>query len=160
MLSLSKYSRWSVSCVWLLLLFFGAVAHGSPESQASLFPVNVRGKHGYINQQGIFAVSPQFEGAGDFSDGLAMISVGSGPAAEFGYIDPQGRIVIQPQFEVARAFSEGLAAVRVEGKWGYINLKGETVIKPQFDQADFFSDGLARVKVKSQFGFIVLNSNR
>lgn len=62
-------------------------------------------------------VTPQFDDAGRFSEGLAPVLV----CGQWGFIDTSGNIVITPQFDYAYHFSEGLAAVQVDGKWGYIS---------------------------------------
>lgn len=82
-------------------------------------------------------VTPLFEGAWTFSEGLAAVRVGENR----GYIDKLGKIVIEPRFQVAGHFSEGLAPVKVGGKWGYVDTKAKVVIEPTYDTAYRFSQG-------------------
>lgn len=101
---------------------------------------------GYINKTGKVVVKPQFEKAGDFSEGLAPVRIDG----NWGYIDRTGKVVIAPQFDEARGFSEGLAVVNgVDDSplYCYIDRTGKIVIKPQFGRAGDFSDGLAQVWV-------------
>lgn len=95
-------------------------------------------------------IPPQFESAGGFSGGLAVVNV----KGKYGYIDKTGRVVISPQFYSAGGFSEGLAEVRINGKWGYIDKTGRIVISPQFEDANYFSGGLAKVKVNGKEMYI------
>ena len=39
-------------------------------------PVLVNGKWGYIDKSGKFAINPQFDEAGMYSDGMALIRIG------------------------------------------------------------------------------------
>jgi hypothetical protein len=114
---------------------------------------------GYIDRSGNVVIQPRFQGAMDFSEGLAEASVGGNDAAKCGYIDKTGAWVIQPQFEQTSPFSEGVAAVGVRDskgafKMGYIDKTGAWVIKPQFEEARSFSEGLALVYWERTCGYI------
>jgi WG containing repeat len=60
-----------------------------------LFPVSVNNKMGYINILGELAISPKFDVAFDFSDGLAAVQVNG----RWGYINAGGNFVIEPRLE-------------------------------------------------------------
>ena len=107
------------------------------------------GRFGYISPDGKYAINPQFEDAGMFSDGLAPVKLG-----RWGYVDKSGKIVVNPQFEKAQPFSEGLAAVRLDGKWGFVDKTGKFVINAQFDDAGSFVKGLAPVRQGKRWGYI------
>jgi hypothetical protein len=135
---------------------------------AGLYPVSVGGKWGYIDKTGAIKIQPQFFTAGDFSDGLAMVSVVEGNVQKCGYIDTSGKMVIQPQFDLALAspFSEGLAAVgkRSAGddRFGFIDKTGAVVIPMQYERPASltfkFSEGLCKVMIQEAYqqrwGFI------
>lgn len=99
----------------------------------------------YIDRTGkvVLDVS-RYESAGDFSEGLAPVSV---EAKGWGFIDKTGALVIAPRFESALRFSDGLAAVVLEGKWGFIDKHGVMVIPYQFPRwVAEFSEGVAVVQ--------------
>lgn len=52
-------------------------------------------------------IAPQYEDAGQFSDGLAAVKKNG----KWGYIDEEGKVVIPFQYELAYDFNEGLAIV-------------------------------------------------
>ncbi|MGJ5817845.1 WG repeat-containing protein [Paludibaculum fermentans] len=87
----------------------------------------------------------RFDGARDFSEGLAAVRLGE----LWGYADKSGHIAIEPQFEYSGEFSQGRAAVSVNGKWGFIDRSGAFVIPPRFESAAAFSDGRAVVYEKA-----------
>ena len=112
-------------------------------------------RYGYVDTTGAVVIQPQFDGAFDFSEGLAVVAVKENGATKYGYIDKTGAWVIQPQFDNAGFFSEGLAAVGVrtsgtdsdptwitDYSWGYIDKTGTLVIPMQYQTADAFSGGV------------------
>ncbi|NJM58191.1 MAG: hypothetical protein HC857_13175 [Synechococcales cyanobacterium RU_4_20] len=114
-------------------------------------------KKGFLDHQGRVAIAPQFEAAGDFSEGLAWVQKNG----KVGFIDSAGQVVIPLKFDQAQPFQENLAAVRADDKWGFIDRQGSWVIPAQFYQVAPFSEGLARIEATpiapftpSKFGFI------
>ena len=158
--NLERISGAAGSAVFLLLVLLPAAdLYAQPKPSNGLFPVclgrvserfHCDGKYGYIDKTGKMLISPQFDDAGSFFDGLAGVRTGP----KWGYIDKTGKMVISAQVDFARPFSEGLAGVRTGPKWGYIDKTGKMVIPPQFDQASDFLGGLARVMVVDKDGYI------
>ncbi|MHB8654592.1 MAG: WG repeat-containing protein [Terriglobia bacterium] len=102
---------------------------------------------GYINKKGKFVVSPIYENAWTYFEGLAPVKL----AGKWGYVDPTGKVMIVPQFEDGAprysigVFREGLAEVKIGSQWGFINKQGQVVIRPRFVASFGFSNGLAEV---------------
>ncbi|MCP2728899.1 WG repeat-containing protein [Limnofasciculus baicalensis] len=121
--------------------------HECPQSSIStLTPVKVEDKWGYKDQNGQLVITPQFEKAGKFSEGLAEVKIGS----KWGYIDQSGRVLIKPEFDKVWSFSEGQARVKFGDKSTYIDKTGKIL----FDEASSFFEGLARVKIGERYGYI------
>lgn len=118
--------------------------------EGKLFPVQHGGQWGYVNVLGKPVIPPQFDWAGEFAEGRAVVRF----ANRAGYIDDTGRVAIAARFLAAKRFSEGLAAVAPERTFGYIDRTGAVVIPFQFDHAHSFSEGLARVRRGDREGFI------
>ena len=111
---------------------------------------------GFIDKSGNFIIEPQFDGAGDFQDGLALVKIDW----RRGYIDKAGAYAIEPQFQLANSFSEGLACVMLDDKWGYIGKDGSFVIPLQYDKAMDFHDGIAQVEIGNEWFYIDKSGNR
>ena len=116
-------------------------------------------KFGYINKNGKIVITPQFDWAYGFQEGLAQVEIGIN--GKWGYIDKTGKLVIQPQFydiefgqTSDEGFCEGLAATYNGNYWGFIDKKGKTIIDFNYDLAYDFSEGLALVKIDKKFGYI------
>jgi hypothetical protein len=136
--------------------FFEDLAVAYTIEEAEGVPVSLAG---YVDVSGALVIEPQFNVAGDFSEGLAAAGVGENDdVMKYGYIDKMGAWVIQPQFWLANPFSEGLArvAVKVEDgvKIGFIDKTGAWAVEPRFDDAHSFSEGLAIVWENDQCGYI------
>ena len=111
-----------------------------------LFQIRVNQQRGYMDATGRTIITPRFEEAGDFAEGLAPARV----EGKWGFIDATGTLVIAPRFTQASGFSQGLAAVSVDRKWGYIDRTGAWVIQPQFFANGNFSEGLGLVATACQ----------
>lgn len=104
---------------------------GRDPGTAGPLPIRRVGQFGYVNREGAVVVSPQFEEAGFFYEGLAAVRRGG----LWGYIDPSGVTVIPFQFTHADRFSDGLANVRWKQAGGgsdpsgYIDRTGRIAIK-------------------------------
>jgi hypothetical protein len=135
-----------------------------------LFPVEDRGRGGFIDKNGRVVIPLCFDAVGDFSEGLARFKRDN----KWGYVDKRGAVVIEPSFQWAQEFSEGLARVQVSGlqlgqdaKWGFIDKTGAIVIDERRDTSagehnnigsdnaqSAFHDGLALFDLGGKKGYI------
>ncbi len=95
------------------------------------------------------AITPQFEAANDFHDGMALIFNDG-----WGIVDKQGKVIVLHQYSSARDFSNGYARVEKDQRWGYIDINGNEVIPLKYENADDFEGGLALVKSNGKWGYI------
>jgi WG repeat protein len=111
-------------------------SQGSPSSPDAIFShnrllVTVDGKTGFVDRSGKLAITPQWDEAFRFTEGLALVCVGECDADhrlgyrlgenlhqepleqtfKYGYVDESGRLAINPTYEAAGLFHEGVAAV-------------------------------------------------
>ena len=102
---------------------------------------------GYIDINGMYAITPKFVSAGDFHNGYAKVMY----KGKWGYINKSGQYIVKPQFDEAFDFHYGLARISIRDsatlKYGYIDTTGKIVIPAQFDIACDFNRGMARVGV-------------
>jgi hypothetical protein len=91
------------------------------------------GKYGYINKKGEFAISPIYDYAQDFGEGLAWAQEKDKPPT---LIDKNGKIILQMDSLIrANPFSNGIAAVTYYNSDGevrgtFIDKKGMPVLPP------------------------------
>ncbi|MDR6549136.1 hypothetical protein J2736_000319 [Paenibacillus qinlingensis] len=126
----------------------------SLDEAASLFPVKIGRKYGFMDKSGYLKIQPNFDGASPFSEGLAAVKVDD----KWGYADTTGKIVITPQYHTASAFSESKAIVSLEDqngvKFGYINNKGNKVGNIMYEFALPYKENFAPVVTGKYFAFL------
>lgn len=115
----------------------------SIEADDMLYPAYVMQdnsmKWGYINKEGKFIISPEFDWAYDFKDNnLAIIYKNE----KMGLVDKTGKVVLEPKYDMIDGFYEGIATAADENKYFIINDKGENVFQSD-GYVNAFSDGLA-----------------
>lgn len=118
-----------------------------------LCAIQVVGKgYGFVDEDDNKVITPEFDYADNFSEGLASVKVNG----NFGYINTKGKYIIKPIYEAALPFSEALAGVKTkpDNLWGFINRKGAFVVQPTYDYVQGFSEGLAPVNENGNWGFI------
>jgi hypothetical protein len=137
-LVLKQISKAAISLPLIVLLLILCTLSCSGEDWAE-----GAGDYGYIDRDGNVVIEPRFNGAYEFSEGLAEVSIGS----IRGYINKVGEVVIEPRFESTLPFSEGLACVMEEEvhQYGYVDHNGDYVIEPKYPRAFSFSESLARI---------------
>ncbi|UCS92171.1 WG repeat-containing protein [Echinicola marina] len=113
-------------------------------------------KFGFVDKTGKEIIPLKYDGAEDFSEGLALVYIGYGlDNIKIGFIDKSGKEVIPLQYNWAYSFSEGLAPVKLNRKWGFIDKTRKEVIPFKYDDAYPFSEGLAYVgNDEGNYGFI------
>ena len=133
------------------------------KDHTGLHPVSdAKGKWGFIDRTGRFRIPASFDGANEFSDGVAYVWKWEGKQKKTGIVDPGGKFTPLQAQGYELAFHEGLARIENpvgnERKYGYMDKTGRVVIEPQFFYAGHFSDGLAWVGVLMErewlYGFI------
>ncbi|MDE6543928.1 MAG: WG repeat-containing protein, partial [Muribaculaceae bacterium] len=118
-------------------------------------------KWGYVSAEGEFVIAPAYDGASDFSEGLAAVNIDWAR----GYIDHKGDFVVKPVFGAAGDFKDGIAIVRVDGVMRCIDREGnfrddavgvrepvqeiESGYNPKYE----LHDGLVRFVENQKFGY-------
>lgn len=105
------------------------------------------GKYGFVNGQGKWVISPQFDDAWGFNDGIARIKLKS----KYGYIKMDGSYLLEPQFDDIGSFENGIAKIELNDKYGFIKADGSFIAMPQFDRAYDFEKGKAMVLLEGKW---------
>jgi hypothetical protein len=125
--------------------------------------VDANGKYGFIDRTGRFRIPPRYNGAGQFSEGVAYVWFWEGDKRRDGIVDPNGNFTELPATnDYEFIFHDGLARFQTpsgqERKYGYMDKAGRVRVEPQFFDAGHFSEGLAWVRVQQGsewlYGFI------
>jgi hypothetical protein len=111
----------------------------------------------YINKSNQRAVESDFNFAGDFKNGYAVVGVGNceaEDACKYGIVDTRGKYVVAPSYDVIEEESEGLFLASKNEKFGFINNRGDVVISLKYSDGLSFSQGAAAVAIDENWFFI------
>lgn len=111
----------------------------------------------YINKANQRAIDPDFNYAGDFRNGFAVVGIGNceaEDACKYGIIDTRGKYVVAAVYDVIEDESEGLYLAARNEKFGFINNRGETVVSLKYSDGLPFSQGVAGVAIDENWFFI------
>lgn len=152
--------------LWLVAAFVSTCAAQERRirNHTGLHPVaDAEGKWGFIDRAGRFRIPPRYNGAGQFSEGVAYVWFWEGDRRRDGIVDADGNFTALPAVnDYEFVFHDGLARFQTppgqERKYGYMDKTGRVVIEPQFYNSGHFSEGLAWVAAlverKWLYGFI------
>ena len=153
--------------LWLVAVAFvfpGAAQKTRVKNHAGLHPVaDANGKYGFIDRTGRFRIPPRYNGAGQFSEGVAYAWFWEGDKRRDGIVDTNGNFTALPATnDYDFIFHDGLARFQTpsgqERKYGYMDKTGRVVVEPQFFDSGHFSEGRAWVRVLQgsewRYGFI------
>lgn len=130
---------------------FMSKSAGTPVSGfAEGLAVASRGKLGYVDRAGAWAIEPKYDDARPFSDGLAAVGIRNASSVQWGFIDKNGKEVVPPRFELVGNFSDGLAMVWNRATFSFIDRAGRVVMENPFEgrggAGGSFRDGLALIQ--------------
>ncbi len=117
----------------------------NPKFSAGLLAIQgvEAGKYGYLDMNGKLVISPRYENATSFSDGLARVTIIEKGREMLGFLDVEGKFTLLPTFDInhdflrnSRDFSDGLAGVAFIPPatvdiptYNFINKLGKTIFK-------------------------------
>jgi hypothetical protein len=110
-----------------------------------LFPILLKDKWGYMNQEGKVVITPKYDIAQEFNEGFAVVALGNQPCL---INVSEQRVIDTGIYQFISRFNEGRCAVRnFEKQWFYINATGKIMLKLDsfVYEANPFYNGLARV---------------
>lgn len=107
---------------------------------------------GFRDTTGTYKIMPRFDGAMDFSEGLAAMMLGT----KWGFTSPANDFAIFPDYDEAYSFTGGLAYVRKGKKKGFINHKGKMVLNlSSYEEVSpFMYEEMIAVRKNGKMGFV------
>lgn len=121
------------------------------DEEMSRLGLRGRANMGYMNLKGEWEITPQWEFASGFSEGMAHAGtksarLGNGGYGDFGIINRKGKWVTEDRYSNVSEFSGGYAAVTkdpVRGGYYLIDKNGSAVFEKRFLRIEAPSQGLA-----------------
>ncbi len=139
--------------ITLLLFLSGGIAEAQP--LPGLIPYKTKSGWGYCDSSKKIIISPQFEDAGLFFDGRAIVTIKKGEANYKCMIDESGKYIIPPSAHwtghVAEFIQYSILNTHDEdGRWGIIDIDGKMVIPYMYEGPQF--NGFHRYYFHSKMG--------
>lgn len=130
--------------LYLTIFLTGPSSFGQSDS-ILLAPARLGGLWGYINQQGQWAIDPQYGYAKNFNENLAEIVMYQGDDIISGFINRNNKLVIRlPELNYSN-ISEGMLSYLEKNEYGFMDSTGTKTIPAQFKYCSNFSNGKAMV---------------
>ncbi|MBP6730814.1 MAG: WG repeat-containing protein [Chitinophagales bacterium] len=110
----------------------------------------------FIDKGNEKAFDAEFNYAGNFSHGYAIVGVGNceEDTCKYGVINRRGAFVIAPEYDEINDPTEDLFMVVKDEKYGYLDKSGNVAISLKYTDALPFSQGLAAVGIDGNWFFI------
>lgn len=108
------------------------------------FPDEYRRNWGFIDEQGKWIISPQFDQTRNFSEGVAPAQIDY----KWGLVDQRGNWLVSPQFDDLQSVSQGFAVARKGLDYGYIDRRGRWLVKEPLSLAYPFSNGFGAARLR------------
>jgi hypothetical protein len=135
----------------------------SQNAKAQLLPFmsSATGKYGYVDYSGRLAITPKYDHAAPFSEGMAAVRWDD----KCGYIDEHDGVTISLHFcgslsGSLEPFRNGLAIIQTDAThWGYID-KSSTILPVVLPDQTFmefirdFREGMCAIRIDKKWGYI------
>lgn len=111
----------------------------------------------YINKNNQRALDPDFNFAGDFYNGYAVVGIGNCESEEgckYGIVDVRGKFVVPATYDLIEDQSEGAYLASKNEKFGFINNRGNVLVSLKYSNALPYSQGVAAVAIDENWFFI------
>lgn len=132
----------------ITIFLFASCSSSSGKLRA---PVKENGKYGYIDENGDYAVSPQFDDAWSFIRGTAVVK----KDGMFGLIDKDGDYVVELEYDSIIPFSATCCIVQKGEQFGFMaNGTGKMIIEPQFERVYYYTADLCVVQKGKSLGIV------
>ncbi len=123
------------------------------------FAVKQNGLWGFINEDAVEIIEPQYENYCAFSNGFAAVCKNG----KWGFINKENEIIIPFEYEIPdySCFNGNYAPVSKNGKFGFINTSNRAVVPFKYENALIRSKygKLFPVKLNGKWGFMDYNEN-
>ena len=146
--------RFGVEVIGFEFLDAGAFRNGlAPASVAGAygeFGFGLTPHYGFIDHDGDWVVSPQYEAVHWFDEGVGPVCVDG----KWGVIDLAEKWIVRPAYSDISGYSGGLAIAWKDGKVGMLDSRGMPLIEIEYDDISGFHDGLCSMMMGPYWGLM------
>lgn len=133
-------------------------------SDSGLALVKLRGKYGFIDEEGREVIPLQFDEVGVEMWERCATYISVRLNGKWGMIDREGKMVLNPVYDKIRSYlfeDETLVCASKDGKYGCVDIGGKVLVPFEYKelQNGFFYDQPAFARKGNKYGFIDRNNN-
>lgn len=112
--------------------------------------------YGYIDTTGKEVIPLIYNGARDFVNGFAVVTIyDKKDNAKKGIVDKTGKLVVPVKYDELYGFSDGLCLFKLGSKQGFIDQRGNEVLSfSKYDHIGYFNHNRAAVSRSAKYGYI------
>ena len=101
-MTIRKGAITGLALIWLIPITWLCFISSACKIERAQLPTphSIEGKWGYLDSEGNLVISPKFDEACPFSEGLARVAVNR----KSGYINPSGQLVVPLRYDEALGF--------------------------------------------------------
>lgn len=122
----------------------------------SLFlPVSIDGKYGYMNRYGEVVITPDYQFAGYFVNGLAIV----GNDNKYGAINKMGEIIIPFTYSSLSDFIQGRSIIEIDEKLGMIDRNNKVILNTEYEDLGDLSSELIYFSKGIRYGYTDIFGN-
>lgn len=141
----------------LIFLLIAIMGFFSAHAQWTPFYSENDGKYGYKDKDGKVVVSPKYDLAYQFKEGMAAFRL----KGKYGYLNENGIETVEPKYDFTWHYTGGFATVKMGELYGFIDKSGREVVSPRYEDANNFHGaccykGMAHVKENGKWKIIRL----
>ncbi|MBR6869603.1 MAG: WG repeat-containing protein [Bacteroidales bacterium] len=135
---------------------FNFYQYGLAKFSEDLCAMTSNRKFGYIDKRGETVIPFEYDGAGTFQYGCAVVYKASGNITKAALIDRKGQIIIPFQYDYIsiQSGSEPILFVEKDDKWGLCSLQGDVLAACDYDGIPSYFEGLVQMRKNGWQGLI------
>ena len=118
--------------------------------------VNRNGKYGYMYIKGYYVIKPKFDGATNFSQGVAFVY--NKNLKKYALTDKKGSLITEYIYdgydEKCISQNSKLLGVKTSGKWGAVDRTGKYIIDALYDNKLIFEDNYVVIVMNGKKGLL------
>ncbi|MBI3510705.1 MAG: WG repeat-containing protein [Bacteroidetes bacterium] len=113
--------------------------------------VKVKGKYGYINENGDMLIDAKYENAWSFIRGCAVVKENG----KYGLINKEGNYIVKNEYDSMIPFSSSCIIIEKNKAFGFMeNGTGKILITPQYEKVFYYTDNLCVVQKGKALGIV------
>lgn len=115
-----------------------------------ILPTSINGKYGYMNRYGEIVITPAYESAGYFMNGLAVVGINN----KYGAINKMGELIIPLNYSSVSDFIQGRSIIEINDKLGMIDRNNKMILQAEYEDLGDLASELIYFSKGIRYGYM------